>query len=74
MADDDDLPPPPPGGFLSDPGPAGPERAVQVALERAVQALEAMRDEMRAIRQLLERQQRGSGTRPPVADADDGPL
>ena len=56
MAGDNDLPPPPPGGFLQDPGPAGPTRAEQAALERMVEALEGMRKELRAIRQLLERQ------------------
>ena len=57
MADaDDDVPPP--GGFLSDPGPAGPERAEQVAFERAVQALEGIREELRLIRQILERPDR----------------
>lgn len=56
MADpEDDVPPP--GGFLSDPGPAGPERAEQVALERAIEALQGIREELQAIRQMLERQQ-----------------
>ncbi len=53
---DDDLPPPPPGGFISDPGPAGPERAEQTALERIAQALEGLRDEVREIRELLQRE------------------
>ena len=60
QTDDDDMPTPPPGGFMSDPGPAGPERAEQVALERAVDALEGMREELRAIRRILE-QQRAEG-------------
>jgi hypothetical protein len=53
---DDDLPPPP-GGYMGDPGPAGPERAEQAALERMAEVLEGVREELGRIRQLLEQQQ-----------------
>jgi len=53
--DDDDLPSPPPGGFLRDPGPAGPEEAEQANLERIANAVEGVRDELERIRQLLDR-------------------
>lgn len=51
---DRDLPDPPAGGFLRDPGPAGPERAEQVALERIAEALAGLHAEVREIRRLLE--------------------
>lgn len=52
---DRDLPEPPPGGFLREPGPAGPERAEQEAIQRIADALEGVRSELREIRRLLER-------------------
>jgi hypothetical protein len=52
---DRDLPDPPPGGFLRDPGPAGPESAEQEAIQRIAEALEGVRSELHAIRRVLER-------------------
>jgi hypothetical protein len=60
MASENDLPPPPPGGFLRDPGPAGPSSGEQKPHERIVDALESVREELRAIRQLRERQGGGA--------------
>jgi hypothetical protein len=51
MSDTDQ--PPPPGGYLRDPGPAGPEEHRQEALERIASALEGMRAELAEIRKLL---------------------
>ena len=45
--------PPPPGGYLRDPGPAGPEEHQQEALERIADALEGLRTELAEIKRLL---------------------
>lgn len=49
------MPKPPPGGFLRDPGPAGPEEAEQASLERIASAIESLRDEVAQLRQVLTR-------------------
>jgi hypothetical protein len=56
MAESNDLPAPPPGGYLRDPGPAGPEEAQQAALERIADALEGLLAELAEIKSILAEQ------------------
>ena len=53
MAESNDLPPPPPGGYMRDPGPAGPDEAQQAALERIADALEGLLTELGEIKKIL---------------------
>lgn len=55
MVDTEDMSEPPPGGFLGEPGPAGPDERQQQALERIATALEGLRSKLAEIKQLLGR-------------------